>query len=318
MELGKIVLFRAGLCGDLFGSGGLVRVLVTGASGLIGRELCALLEREGHQVSRTSRHPSSSNAVQWVPESQLLPSQAIAGADAIVHLAGEPIAESRWSSEVKRKIRDSRVIGTRNLVAGLEAATKTPLILVSGSAVGYYGDAGDRELDESAPNGGDFLSLVCRDWEKEALSAAKLGVRVALVRTGVVLSTKGGALARMLSPFRLGAGGKLGSGQQWFPWIHIGDIAGLFLHSLVTDIVSGPVNGVAPGIVNNADYTGTLASVLDRPALVSVPEFALRLLFGEMSVVLLSSQRVRPAVALKTGYQFKHPELRSALSDLLK
>jgi uncharacterized protein len=294
-----------------------MRVLVTGASGLIGRELCALLEREGHQVSRTSRRPSSGAVFQWLPESQLLPAQAIADANAVIHLAGEPIATSRWSTEEKRKIRDSRVIGTRNLVAGLEAAGKRPSVLISGSAVGYYGDGGDRELDESAPAGEGFLSDVCREWENEALAAGNLGLRIALVRTGVVLSTKGGALQRMLPAFRLGAGGKLGSGEQWFPWIHIGDIAGLFLHSLVNDTVSGPVNGAAPGIVNNAEYTETLAGVLQRPSLVSVPEFALKLLFGEMSVVLLSSQRVKPKVALESGYQFKFADLKSALSNLL-
>jgi uncharacterized protein len=294
-----------------------MQVLITGASGLIGRELCGLLEREGHAVYRTSRRPSPGSGFQWLPESQVLPHEAIAEADAVIHLAGEPIAANRWSSEEKRKIRDSRVLGTRNLVAGLAAVGKRPSILISGSAVGYYGDAGDRELDESAPAGEGFLSDVCREWENEALAAAKLGMRVAVVRTGVVLSTKGGALQRMLPAFRLGAGGKLGSGEQWFPWIHIADIAGLFLHSLVSNAVTGPVNGAAPGIVNNAEYTETLAGVLQRPGLVSVPEFALKLLFGEMSVVLLSSQRVQPRVALETGYQFKFADLKSALSNLL-
>jgi len=247
----------------------------------------------------------------------VLPPEAIAEADGVIHLAGEPIAANRWSSEEKRKIRDSRVVGTRNLVAGLAAVGKRPSVLISGSAVGYYGDAGDRELDESSPAGEGFLSDVCREWENEALAAAKLGMRVATVRTGVVLSTKGGALQRMLPAFRLGAGGKLGSGEQWFPWIHVTDIAGLFLHSLKGNTVSGAVNGVAPGIVNNAEYTETLAGVLQRPALVSVPEFALKLLFGEMSEVLLSSQRVKPRVALETGYQFKFADLKSALSNLL-
>jgi uncharacterized protein (TIGR01777 family) len=297
-----------------------MRVLVTGASGLIGRELCGLLEREGHEVSRTSRRSSpgsGGSGFQWLPESQVLPPEAIAEADGVIHLAGEPIAEKRWSSEEKRKIRDSRVLGTRNLVAGLAAVGKRPSVLISGSAVGYYGDAGDRELDESSPAGEGFLSDVCHEWENEALAAAKLGMRVAIVRTGVVLSTKGGALQRMLPAFRLGAGGKLGSGEQWFPWIHVADIAGLFLHSLNGNTVSGVVNGVAPGIVKNAEYTETLAGVLQRPALVSVPEFALKLLFGEMSAVLLSSQRVKPRVALETGYQFKFADLKSALSNLL-
>jgi uncharacterized protein len=297
-----------------------MRVLVTGASGLIGREVCGLLEGEGHEVHRTSRRASSGSggsSFQWMPETQVLPPEAIAEADAVIHLAGEPIAEKRWSSEEKRKIRDSRVLGTRNLVAGLSAAGKPPSVLISGSAVGYYGDGGSRELDESAPAGEGFLSDICREWENEALAAAKLGMRVATVRTGVVLSTKGGALQRMLPAFRLGAGGKLGSGEQWFPWIHIADIAGLFLHSLTRDTVSGAVNGVAPGIVNNAEYTDTIAGVLQRPALVNVPEFALKLLFGEMSEVLLSSQRVTPRVALETGYQFKFADLKSALSNLL-
>ena len=218
---------------------------------------------------------------------------------------------------MKKKIRNSRVIGTRNLVRGIESAATRPAVLVCASAVGYYGDRGDEVLDESSPPGQGFLPEVCVEWEREAKRAEQFGVRVVQLRTGLVLSTDGGALAKMLPPFRLGIGGRLGSGNQWISWIHIADVAGIVMHSIENESLRGPVNTVAPGIVTNAQFTSQLAAVLDRAAFLPVPGFALNLVFGEMAELLLSSQRVNPRVAVETGYRFRFPEVTTALKDLL-
>lgn len=301
-----------------------MRVLVTGATGLIGRELCRELAGEGHEIFFLSRRPDPAKVVigakgfGWDAEAELPPKEAFSGVEAVIHLAGEPIAASRWTNEQKRRIRDSRVKGTRNLVDGIARLTTRPEILVSGSAVGFYGSRGNEQLDESSEPGKGFLPEICIEWEAEAERAREFGIRVALARTGVVLDKNGGALEKMLTPFRLGLGARLGGGEQWFPWIHMDDIVGILRHSLVNEQVKGPINGAAPGIVTNADFTKDLAAVLNRPTFFPVPEFALQILMGEMAEVVLNSQRVVPKVALDTGYEFKYPNLRPALESLLK
>lgn len=228
------------------------------------------------------------------------------------------MAAGRWTEGRKRRIRDSRVKGSRNLVAGMRATPRPPKVLVSASAVGFYGDRGDEILNENSDPGSGFLTELCLDWEAEAARARELNVRVTFARTGIVLSPSGGALEKMLLPFRLGLGVRLGGGRQWFPWIHIEDIAGILLHALMSPAVDGPINGVAPGIVTNEEFTRELAATLDRSVLFSVPEFALRVLMGEMAEVVTASQRVVPHIALDTGYRFKYPNLKPALESLLK
>jgi uncharacterized protein (TIGR01777 family) len=238
----------------------------------------------------------------------------LAGCDAVVNLAGENIAQ-RWTTAAKRRIRESRVNGTRALVAAMRDSP--PKVLVSASAVGYYGSRGDEILTERSEAGGDFLAQVCLEWEREAREAEKLGVRVALLRFGMVLGGEGGALPRMLPPFKLGMGGRLGSGSQWMSWIHIADLCDLILFALRESAVSGALNAASPNPVTNADFTRVLASVLHRPALLSVPAFALKGMLGEMAQVLLASQRAVPDRALRAGFVFQHPEIGSALRNLL-
>jgi len=300
-----------------------MKVLVTGATGLIGRSLCRSLAEDGHTViglSRSARKPAGllvAEMHQWDPETGPPPDAALNGIAAAVNLAGEPLDARRWSDEQKKLIRDSRVATTRNLVAGLRSLNPKPSVFISGSAVGFYGDRGDEQLDEASPPGRGFMSDVCVEWEQEAERAREAGIRVVEIRTGVVLSAEGGALQKMLTPFKLGIGGRLGDGKQWFPWIHIKDIVGLFRHGLFTSSLAGPVNGTAPGAVTNGEFTRELARALHRPAFLPVPEVALRVLMGEMSEVLFGSQRVAPKVALATGYEFHYPLLTQALADLL-
>lgn len=300
-----------------------MRVLVTGATGLIGKALCRELAAEGHDISVLSRRPDAAQGVPgarafvWNPEAELPPREAWQGVEAVVHLAGEPVAAIRWTEEHKKRIRDSRVKGTRHLVAGLKDLPVPPKVFVSSSAVGFYGNRGDESLDEASSPGAGFLPEVCVEWESEAARAEEAGIRTALVRVGVVLSDHGGALEKMLPPFRLGLGGRLGDGRQWFPWIHLDDIVGIFRHALFQRI-SGPINGVAPGSVTNEEFTAKLAAALHRPAVFPVPEFALRLLMGEMANVVLVSQRVFPKVALETSYRFKHAELTPAFDSFFK
>ena len=300
-----------------------MKILVTGATGLIGRNLCRALTDESHTVVAASRSPvkpqglAVAEVYQWDPQSGPLPQAALDGADAVVNLAGEPIDARRWSDQQKRLIRDSRIVTTRNLVEGLSSVGRKPAVLVSGSAVGFYGDRGDEQLEETSPAGRGFMSEVCEEWEIEGARATELGVRVVQVRTGVVLSGEGGALQKMLAPFKLGLGGPLGSGKQWFPWIHIKDIVGIFRHAVLTATLAGPVNGVAPQPVTNGEFTRELARGLHRPAFLPVPEMALRVLMGEMSEVLFGSQRVLPKAALASGYEFHCPLLESALAELL-
>ena len=300
-----------------------MKILITGATGLIGRKLCQLLTVEGHTVIALTRSPKRaeglaiSEAHAWEPEAGPPPEHAVVGVEAVVHLAGEPIAAERWSDEQKKRIRDSRIVSTRHLVNALRLAASKPHVLVSGSAIGFYGDRGDEPLIESSPAGSGFMSEVCVSWEEEAERASHFGVRVVKVRTGVVLSSEGGALKKMLPPFKLGVGGPLGSGKQWFPWIHIEDIVGIFHSAIFSSSMTGAVNGTAPEPVMNSEFTKQLGRVLHRPAFLPVPEFALRALMGEMADVLLGSQRVIPKAMLDAGYRFQYPLLAPALEDLL-
>jgi uncharacterized protein (TIGR01777 family) len=298
----------------------IVKILMTGVTGLIGRALHHRLAAEGHEVVSLSRRPESvgGTAFRWEPEAGPPEERAWEGVEAVVHLAGEPVAASRWTTEQKRRIRESRVTGTRNLVAGMERLAVRPKVLISASAVGYYGDRGDERLTERSAAGTGFLAEVCLDWEAASLRARDLGLRVVLPRIGVVLSPLGGALDKMWLPFKLGLGGRLGGGRQWFPWIHLDDIVGLLHHGLFTPSIAGPINGAAPGIVTNAEFTNAMAAALHRPAIFPVPEFALRIAMGEMASIALASMRIVPEAAEQTGYRFRFPHIREALAEVVK
>ncbi len=304
-----------------------VRVTVTGASGLIGRALVAELREQGTEVTVLSRDPSRApdatgvKAVRWDPISEPAPVEALAGVDAVVHLAGENVAQ-RWTEQAKQAIRESRVTGTRNLLAGLKATELSgsgprPSTLISGSAIGYYGARGEEPLDEDAPPGGDFLAETCVAWEAEAQKASALGMRVVQVRTGVVLNREGGALKKMLLPFQLGVGGPVAGGEQYMSWIHRDDLVGMITAALDDERWSGPVNGTAPEPVTNREFSHALGHALHRPSLLPVPGFALGLLYGEMAEIVTTGARVMPAKPLVLGYDFRHPELDEALRSAL-
>ncbi len=295
-----------------------MKILITGATGLIGSALSQTLEADGHQIVVLTRNPERAAgrlAYAWQPEREPPSVIAFEGVTAVIHLAGENVA-ARWTAEHKRRIRDSRVLGTRNLVLGMRQCPVPPSIFVAGTAVGLYGNRGDEQLTEQALPGSGFLADVCREWEAEIEQARAFGARTVALRTGVVLSRTGGALKTMLPAFQFGVAGKLGDGRQWFPWIHNADIVGLLQHALLNESVRGPLNAVSPNPVTNAEFTKELAALLHRPALLPVPKFALKLLFGEMAEVLLASQRVVPEAALQSGYQFRFPWLREALREL--
>ena len=297
-----------------------MKALVTGATGLVGRRLVRELEGAtvlGRDPARTRAKLGGVTAFAWQPQEGPPPAEAFAGIDVVFHLAGEPVAEGRWTKDKKRAIRDSRVEGTKHLVDALGSLEKRPTVLVAASAVGYYGDRGDEELVEGSQPASTFLAEVCTAWEAEASKAAHLGLRVVTARTGIVLAMDGGALASMLPPFRLGLGGRLGDGRQWMPWIHVDDVVGLLLHAAQTEAVHGPMNVVSPNPVTNRDFTRTLGRALRRPALLPVPRLGLRAAFGEMSQILMASQRALPKVAQDTGYRFRYEQLRPALDACL-
>ncbi len=272
-----------------------MKIAVTGASGFIGRRLMGSLGSQARAVSLRGN-----------PD-------GLAGADAVVHLAGEPVAQ-RWTKEVREKIRSSRVEGTRRLVDAMRASP--PRVLVSASAVGYYGSRGDEMLTESSPPAEGFLGDVCVEWEREARKAEEYGVRVVCLRNGLVLG-KGGGLEKMLLPFKLGLGGRIGDGGQWMAWIHVDDAVGLIEFALSSSAVTGAVNATAPNPATNEEFTRELAGALHRPAILPVPKFALRLLYGDMAQIIYASQRVIPKAALEAGYEFRFPELKGALRDIL-
>jgi uncharacterized protein len=300
-----------------------VRVTVTGATGAIGRPLVRELSEAGDGVLALSRDAERArrtlgvDALAWErPKSQPPPAESLRGRDAVVNLLGEPIAQ-RWSDGAKREIRDSRVLATRNLVDALGELppAERPRVLVSQSAVGWYGARGDERIDESAPAADDFMAGVAAEWEAEARRAGELGVRVVTTRTGVMLSESGGALEKMLPPFRLGAGGPVAGGRQYVPWIHLDDVTGALAFCLRTEEASGPVNVTAPEPVTNRELSKALGRVLRRPAIVPVPALAMRLLYGEMAVVVTTGQRAVPRRLLELGYNFRRPDLEDALRN---
>ncbi len=305
-----------------------MRVTVTGATGLIGRALIGALQRRGAEVTVLSRDAERARrrladagvepveAFDWDLLGEAAPAAALEGRDAIAHLAGENVAQ-RWSEESKRAIRESRVTGTRNLLAGVAATQGRPRALVSASAIGYYGAHGEEPLDEDAPPGGDFLAKVCVEWEAEAAKASALGLRVVCVRTGVVLDKDGGALEKMLPPFKLGVGGPVASGRQFISWVHRDDLVGIYLAALTDGRWSGPVNATAPEPVSNRDFSHALGRALHRPALLPVPGAALALLYGEMAEIVTKGARVMPAKPLVLGYEFRHAALGEALAAAL-
>lgn len=299
-----------------------MRVALTGATGLIGSRIVAALEHRGDEVTTLSRDPARATrrlgvrAERWDPLAGAAPTDALAGRDGVIHLAGEPVAQ-RWSAEAKEKIRASRAQGTANLVAGLAAADPRPRALVSASASGIYGDRGDEQLDERAASGNDFLAQVCAEWERAADGAGRHGVRVVKIRTGIVLDAGGGALAKMLPPFRAGVGGPVAGGKQYMSWIHVDDVVGLYLAALDGEDWSGPVNGCAPVAVTNATFSHALGRALHRPAAVPVPAFALRAMYGEMASIVTGGQRMVPAAAQALGYQWAYTDLDQALTSTL-
>ncbi len=293
-----------------------MKILVSGLGGLIGSALAPLLSTAGHEVVGLSRSPGE-NEIGWNPRGGEIDRAGLAGVDAVVHLAGENISK-RWSQEQKRRIRESRVQGTKLLCETLAGMDSPPKVLVCASAIGYYGDRGDEILTESSPAGGMFLSDVCREWEAACEPAREKGIRVVNTRFGVVLSPKGGALAKMLTPFKMGAGGKVGSGKQYMSWIALDDVAGAIQHGLMTGELNGPVNVMSPNPCTNSEFTKTLGKVLSRPTIFPMPAVAARLAFGEMAdELLLASARALPERLQQTGYEFRFPHLEPALRHLL-
>jgi uncharacterized protein len=292
------------------------RILVSGVSGPIGTALLPLLKTRGYEITRLVRGPArDEHQISWDPGQPIAP-EAVSGFDAVVHLAGESIV-GRWTEEKKRKIRDSRVAGTTALAEALAHAKNKPQVFVCGSAIGYYGDRGSEVLTEQSGPGIGYLPDVCREWEAATRAAAAAGIRTVQMRTGVVLSASGGALGKMLTPFKMGVGGKIGSGQQWMSWIDVQDMVGAIHHILKSDVLQGPVNMVAPKPVTNAEFTRTLAGVLSRPAIFPLPGFLVKLAFGEMGeTVLLGSQRVEPQQLVMSGYPFRFNTLQASLENL--
>ena len=295
-----------------------MKVLVSGPHGLIGSGLRSFLTTGGHSVVGLTRSKSSDAEIEWDPASGRLDAAQLRGFDAVVHLAGESIASGRWTEQVKKRIRESRVQGTTLLCKALAQLDSPPKVLVCASAIGYYGNRGDERLDENSTSGNDFLANVCREWETATVPARDKGIRVVNLRFGVVLSSAGGALAKMLFPFKMGVGGVVGSGQQYMSWIALDDAIGAIHHALTHDELQGPVNGTAPSPVTNREFTKTFGKVLHRPTIFPMPAFAARLALGEMAdALLLSSACVVPAKLQSSKYEFRFAELEGALRHVL-
>jgi len=289
-----------------------MKILVSGSHGLVGKALLRSLTIDGHDVVRLER------GVQWHPDRGTMDANQLQGFDAVVHLAGESIASGRWTDEKKRAIRDSRVDGTALLSTTLAQLSQPPALFLSASAIGYYGDRGDELLTESSPPGKDFLAGVFVAWENATRTAAEKGIRTVCARFGIILDAHEGALGKMLTPFRMGIGGRVGDGKQWMSWIALEDVINALKFVLANQTIGGPVNYVAPNPVTNAEFTKTLGRVLSRPTLFPIPEFGARLAFGEMAdALLLSSQRVVPTVLNDNGFQFTLPTLEDALRNIL-
>lgn len=295
-----------------------MHIAITGSTGLVGSTLVPLLTTGGHSVTRLVRREAKAGEVTWNPKADTFDASPLDGIDAIVHLAGENIAASRWNARVKQRLRDSRVAATRVLCEGLARMATPPKVLVCASAIGYYGDRGDEELDEDSKPGSSFLADLVRDWEAATKPAAEAGIRVVNLRFGVILSPQDGALSKMLLPFKLGGGGRVGSGKQYWSWISIDDAAGAVHHAIMNEGLSGPVNAVAPTPVTNLEFTKTLGRVLRRPTILPMPAFAARLALGEMAdELLLASSRVDAKRLVQSGYDFRQPTLEAALRHLL-
>lgn len=296
-----------------------MRTLLTGATGFIGAHLLphlghpVVLSRPGSQ-RREALDTGDATVYDWSPTSGAPPLQAFDEVDVVVHLAGESIANGRWTRAKKERIRDSRVLGTQHLVEAMSTLPRPPRLLISASAVGYYGSRGDDILDESSTPGGDFLAEVCVAWEAAASRASEAGIRVVLLRQGIVLGSGGGALASMLPPFRMGLGGTLGSGRQWISWISLDDLIQLILFICRHETIHGVVNATSPNPVTNAEFASALGQRIHRPTLIPVPTSILRLAVGELADALLASQRVVPSIASRAGFEFQHPDIRSALA----
>ena len=293
------------------------RIVVSGSSGPIGRALLPALKARGSEVTRLVRSPQpGSGQIVWDPARPLSP-DLVSGFDAVIHLAGESIV-GRWTDAKKRRILESRRQGTGHLAEAIAKSSQPPRVFISASAIGFYGHRGDEILREDSPSGEGFAAEICRQWEAAAQPASQAGIRTAQMRIGVVMSADGGALPEMLTPFRLGLGGKLGNGRQWWAWVSARDVVGAILHVLNHESLSGPVNTVAPNPVTNAEFTRILASALHRPAIFPMPAFVVRRIFGEMGEELfLGSQRVEPAKLAASRYQFQNPDLENALRDIL-
>src|ERR1700691_1254309 len=292
------------------------RILVSGVSGPIGTALLPSLRTSGCSVVRLTRGPTNEDQISWDPSVPITP-ETVSGFDAVIHLAGESIF-GRWTEAKKSKIRDSRVVGTFNLASALAQAEEKPNVFICGSAIGYYGSRGDEVLREESPPGTGFLAEACQDWEEATTPAVQADIRTVHIRTGIVLSPKGGALGAMLLPFKLGLGGRTGDGQQWMRWIDVSDMVGAIHHILKNDLIQGPVNLVAPKPVRNVEFAKTLASVLTRPAIFPLPAFVVKAAFGEMGEeLLLGSQKAEASKLISSGYPLRYRALRTSLAAIL-
>jgi len=296
-----------------------MKILISGSSGLIGKALVSSLEDRGHLVSRLVRSSSQKpHEIFWNPLKGIMDAKALEGFDGVIHLAGENVGQGRWTPSKKEKIRQSRIKGTQNLCNCLSGLSNPPKVLVCASAVGYYGDRGEETLDEKSPNGSGFLPEVCKEWEEATRPCSQKGIRVVNLRMGVVLSPEGGALKKMLFPFKMGGGGVIGPGKQYMSWITLGDVVGAICHALQSENLKGPVNAVSPNPVTNRDFTKTLGRVLSRPTILPLPAFAARLAFGEMAEeLLLASVRAQPKELQNSGFHFRDPQLEGALKAVL-
>jgi uncharacterized protein (TIGR01777 family) len=299
-----------------------MKILITGASGLIGTALQKSFEEKGYGMLLASRsEPKSERNIQWSPDAGFADEdlQRLEGLDAAVHLAGEGISALRWTDEKKKAIRDSRVHGTRTMIEAFARLEKKPKVFISASAIGFYGDRGDDEMTETSSAGDTFLSEVSKEWESESRRAEDMGIRTVLLRNGIVLSKDGGALATMMTPFKLGVGGVVGSGKQWMSWVSLDDVVTIVNYALENETLRGAVNVASPNPVTNEEFTKTLGEVLYRPTFLPLPEFAVNLVFGEMGdALLIDSIKVLPKRLLDAGYEFKYPDLKSALEHAVK
>jgi uncharacterized protein (TIGR01777 family) len=298
---------------------------MTGATGLIGTRVVRALHRRGDSVTVLTRNtkraeerlPESVTALRWMTEDEDDWAAAIDGADALIHLAGESIAEERWTDEYKKRMYDSRIDTANRLIDAVEKATTRPQVLISVSAVGFYGNSGEAEVDENTEAGNDFLATLCTDWEAAVHRAGEYGMRVVTPRLGLVLADDGGVLEKLLTPFKMFAGGPVGNGEQWFPWVHIEDVVGIILHAMDNERVKGALNAVAPGLIRNREFAVALGDALNRPARFSVPAFVIKLAMGELGETLLGGQRAIPRRTIESGYEFSYQTIERALTDLV-